>query len=382
MSILNRYLFWQLLSITVIVTLTLTGVIFLSQSLKFLELIIESGASGGIFIQLILLALPRFFEIIIPIALSVAVLFLYNRMTSDSELVVMRSLGFSPGSIARPAIILSLLTSILLMFMTTWAGPTALAKMQRLRKDVKAEYSSLIFREGVFNSVAKGITIYIRQRNEDGSMSGLLIHDARNKAEPASTISAKSGMIVSTETGQQVLVFDGVRQSFNASSKALNKLEFNRYSIDIPNDENAVNDRWIEPDERNFMQLLNPDLSDKDDLRHKREFMVEAHRRLISPLLAPCFTLIALCAMLLGPVSRRGMGHRVVGATLSVIILQSLYLVFFNIAKDHNFGIVLLYCITLLPLSFGLFIISRFGEDFRSKMLRKAGELSAQGAGL
>ncbi|MEC7702298.1 MAG: LptF/LptG family permease, partial [Pseudomonadota bacterium] len=74
MSILNIYLFWQLLGITIIVTLTLTGVIFLSQSLKFLELIIESGASGGIFLQLILLALPRFFEIIIPIALSVAVL--------------------------------------------------------------------------------------------------------------------------------------------------------------------------------------------------------------------------------------------------------------------------------------------------------------------
>ncbi len=379
MSILNRYLFWQLLGITIIVTLTLTGVIFLSQSLKFLELIIESGASGGIFLQLILLALPRFFEIIIPIALSVAVLFLYNRMTSDSELVVMRSLGFSPGRIARPAIILSLLTSVLLMVMTTWAGPTALAKMQRLRKDVKAEYSTLLFREGVFNSVAKGITIYIRQRNEDGSMSGIIIHDERNKAEPASTIIAKTGMIVSTGTGQQVLVFNGIQQSVNPNSKAMNKLGFERYSIDIPNDNGTVNDRWIEPDERTFIELLNPDLSDRDDLRHKREFMVEAHRRIISPLLAPCFTLIALCALLLGPVSRRGMGKRVVSAALSVIILQSLYLVFFNIAKDNNFGIVLLYCITLIPLCFGLFIISRFGEGLRSHILRQASRSRHQG---
>jgi|TARA_R110002126_G_scaffold13118_4_gene57072 lipopolysaccharide export system permease protein len=367
---MNRYLFWQLLGITIVVSLTLTGVIFLSQSLRFLELIIESGASSSIFIMLILLALPRFFEVIIPVALSVAVLFLYNRMTADSELVVMRSLGFSPGRIARPAIFLSLLISILLMVMTTWAGPSALAKMQRLRKDVTAEYSSLIFREGVFNSVARGVTIYIRERNDDGSMSGLLIHDARDKGEPASTIAAKSGIIVSTPTGQQVLVYDGVRQSFNPSSGALNRLKFNRYTIEIPNDKGSVNDRWVEPDERTFLQLLNPDLSDLDDLRHKREFMVEAHRRIISPLLAPCFALISLCALLLGPVSRRGQGKRIISAAASVIILQSLYLVFFNIAKDHNFGIVLLYIITLLPLVFCGYIISEHGESLRAKLLR------------
>jgi len=370
MSIMNRYLFWQLLGITIVVSLTLTGVIFLSQSLRFLELIIESGASSSIFMLLILLALPRFFEIIVPVALSVAVLFLYNRMTTDSELIVMRSLGFSPGRIARPAILLSLLISLLLMVMTTWAGPAALAKMQRLRKDVTAEYSSLIFREGVFNSVARGVTIYIRQRNDDGSMSGILIHDARNKDEPASTIAAKSGTIVSTPTGQQVLVKDAVRQSINKSSGALNRLRSTRYSIDIPNDKGSVSDRWVEPDERTFLQLLNPDLSDQDDLRHKREFMVEAHRRIISPLLAPCFALIALCALLLGPVSRRGQGKRIIGAAASVIVLQSMYLVFFNIAKDYNFGIVLLYIITLCPLIFCGYIISEFGEGLRSKLLR------------
>jgi lipopolysaccharide export system permease protein len=370
MKIINKYLFWQLLSITVIVTLTLTGVIFLSQSLRFLELIIESGASGSIFMLLILLALPRFFEVIVPIALSIATLFLYNRMTTDSELVVMRSLGFSPGRIARPAIILSILTSLLLMFMTTWAGPSASAKMQRLSKEVKAEYSSLIFREGVFNSVAKGVTIYIRKRNADGSLSGMLIHDARKKDEPASTIVAKSGVIVSTDNGQQVLIYDGIQQSYNPKSKALNKLQFTRHSIDIPNDKGRGSDRWVEPDERTFIQLLNPDLTDRDDLRHKREFMVEAHRRIISPLLAPCFALIALCALLLGPVDRRGQGHRIIIASVSIILLQSLYLVFFNIAKDHNYGIILLYMITMLPIIFCGYTLSQFGERFRSWWFR------------
>lgn len=370
MSIINRYLLWQLVGITIIVSLTLTGVIFLSQSLRFLELIIESGASGSIFLLLILLALPRFFEIIVPVALSVSILFLYNRMTVDSELVVMRSLGFSPGRIARPAVILSLITACLLMIMTTWAGPSALAKMQLLRKEVKAEYSTMIFREGVFNSVARGITIYIRERDSDGTMRGILIHDERNKEETASTIAAKSGMIVSTETGQQVLVFDGVRQNYNEKSKALNKLRFTRYSIDIPDKDASVNDRWIEPDERTFLELLNPDSANVDDMKHKRDFMVEAHRRIISPLLAPSFALISLCALLLGPVSRRGQSKRIIVAALSVIVLQSLYLVFFNIAKDHNYGIVLLYAITLLPLCFCGYLLSRYGETLRAKVFR------------
>ena len=95
--VFDKYLFRSILIATVFMTLTLATIIFLSQSLRFLELVIESGASSKMFWVLTFLALPRFFEVVVPIALMAATLFTYNRLTMDSELVVMRSAGYSPS---------------------------------------------------------------------------------------------------------------------------------------------------------------------------------------------------------------------------------------------------------------------------------------------
>ena len=61
MNIFDRYIFKNLLIATVFVAVTLAVVIFLTQSLRFLELVIESGASSSAFWVLTMLALPRFF---------------------------------------------------------------------------------------------------------------------------------------------------------------------------------------------------------------------------------------------------------------------------------------------------------------------------------
>ena len=82
----DRYLLRHLLLATIFVAVSLAAVIMLTQSLRFLELIINSGASGLSFFTLNFLALPRFFEVILPIALMIATVFTYNRMSADSEL--------------------------------------------------------------------------------------------------------------------------------------------------------------------------------------------------------------------------------------------------------------------------------------------------------
>ncbi len=302
MKIFDRYLFKNLLIATIFTALTLAGVILLTQSLRFLELVIDSGASSFSFFILTMLALPRFFEIILPIALMAATIFVYNRMTVDSELTVMRALGASPMRIARPALHLAMVVTLVLWFMTMWLGPVSLANMQHMRQVVKAQYSSLLFKEGVCSSVRPGLTVFIQDKTKDGMLHGLVIHDNRPENDVPSTIMAKTGQIVITEEGQQVLVYNGSRQDINPKTKALNRLNFDRYTIDLPDESGPVRQRWREPDERTFWELLNPDPENQRDLENEHEFKVEAHRRIISPLIAPAFTMIALALLLLGPV--------------------------------------------------------------------------------
>jgi lipopolysaccharide export system permease protein len=372
MKIFDLYVFRNLALATVFVSVILAVVIFLTQSLRFLELVIDSGASSTSFWILTFLALPRFFEIIMPLSLMAATIFIYNRMTMDSELIAIRSVGYSPMSLARPALTLSVIVTVFLWAMTMWIAPKSLSNMHHMRQVIKASFSSLLFREGVFNQVGTGLTVYMRERTAEGDLRGLMIHDTRNKQQNPSTILAQHGKIVFNDDGHQAVVYDGSRQEYDPKTGTLNRLNFERYTIDLPESE-PVRLRWREPEERTILELLRPNLSNQRDADSRREFAVEIHRRIVSPLLAMVFTVISCCALLLGPIERRGQGRRIIAAIGSVVVLQSLFLAASSLSRQTDWGLLLMYLIALVPLLAMLFLLSTAGEQLRRRFLYSQG---------
>ncbi len=368
MKTFNLYLFKNLTITAVFVTLVLTFIIFLTQSLRFLEIVMSAGSSSTTFWVLTSLALPRFFEVILPISIMASTLFLYNKMTIDSEIIAMRATGQSSFSLAKPAITLGLLTTIILWVITMWVAPISLTKMHDMRGALKSEFSAFLFKEGVFNQIGRGLTVYIREKHSDGALTGLMIHDTRDPTKPPSTILAKRGIIISNENGQQVVVFSGTQQEYNPKSTVLQKLDFDRYTIDLPATA-SKHIRWAEPDERTIHQLLNPDMSNQKDLDNLHEFLVETHRRFTAPLLACTFPLIALTILLLGPVDRRGQTKKIIISVIFIMLLQGLFLTSYNMARHNNIGLVLMYIVTFLPIPVCLFWLSGYSEKLRRQFL-------------
>ena len=107
MNRLNRYILWQCLSMMVFVTAALSAAVWLAQSLRLIDLIVNRGLSIELFLYLALLILPRFLDIVLPIGVFIAVLFTFNRLTAESELVVMRSSGLSHVALAKPVLMLA-----------------------------------------------------------------------------------------------------------------------------------------------------------------------------------------------------------------------------------------------------------------------------------
>ncbi len=364
----DRYLLGQLVIAGIFVSVVLVCIIFLTQSLRFLELVIGSGAMGAAFWTLTFLALPRFFEIILPISLMASVLFVYHRMTMDSEIVIMRAGGASPMTLARPALLLAAVLTVFLWLMTTWLAPVALSKMQRLQEIVRAQYSAVLFREGVFNQVGDDITVYVRDRLDNGELRGLLIYDKRDVNPWPVMITAQRGALVNAQDGQKVLVYDGSRQEFNRERQTLTRLDFERYTVELP-ESGPIRQRWREPDERTLFELLNPDPNVQRDLENTQEFITEAHRRIISPLLAPALTMIALVCLLLGPIDRRGQGRRILAGVVGAVLIESLYLSAFNLSRNHYAGLVFMYALVFMPIAGGLFMLGGRSEKIRRKLL-------------
>ena len=368
MKVFNRYIFRMLLMSTIMVSVILAMIILLTQSMRFLELVINSGASTTMFWFLTLLALPRFMEVILPIALMTSTIFVYNKMNIDSELVVMRSTGTSPWSLAKPAIMLSFFIGLVLLLMTTWVAPKSLSSMQNMRQIVKAQYSAVFLRQGIFNELGDGVMAFIRKKTNEGEMRGILIYDSRKDNKSPVTILAKKGVMVEADDGYQVVVYDGSRQDINADTGSINRLDFSRYTIDLPDGSSDVRKRWKEAEERTLWELFHPDPDSRYDKKNMREFSIEIHRRIISPLLAPTFTVVALSIMLLGPLNRKGQGGRIGSVIAASIFIQGSYLAAYSIARDHNIGIYIMYLLVFLPLGIGIFMLGDRSENIRKNI--------------
>ena len=375
MYVFDRYVLRNLAMATGFIAVTLAAIVFLTQSLRFLELVIESGASGTSFWLLAFLALPRFLEIILPIALLAGIIFIYNRMTIDSELVAIKAAGYSPMQLARPALMLAAVITLLLWSITMWVTPASLSSMQHLRQVIKTQFSALLFREGVFNQAGSGLTVYMRARTSEGELRGLMIHDTRNPEVNPSTIMAKRGVIVAQPEGEQVLVFDGSRQEYDPKKGTLHRLNFERYTIDLPASD-PVRTRWREPEERTIFELVNlaPNDEARSDPKARYEFIVEIHRRIVAPLIALAYTFMACACLLTGPLERRGQGKKIAFAIASAVTLQALFLMTFSLARDSVIGLPLMYLLVAAPCFMALFFLSGSGEKFRRRVLYQQGK--------
>ena len=325
MNRINRYILRHVVIATIIATTTLVFAIWLIQSLRLIEVIVDGAAPVGVFLRLVVFAMPEFLTTVLPLGFVGAVLFTYNRLMADSEMVVMRSAGIGPTALARPALMLAAVVMVITYALNFYIWPRATQEFRQLRATIQSEYASVLLREGQFNTIDDDITVYLRERLRSGELEGILIHDNRDPQGPV-TVIAKRGILVVTDSGPRVLMFDGTRQQADPTGTRLDTLYFDQYAIDLEVIEPTLGERWEEPSERYVGDLLNPDRSDPDNLRFSGRLFAEGHTRLTSPLWILAFTLAVLGVLLSGEYHRRGQGRRIIAAILTVVVLQAMAL--------------------------------------------------------
>ena len=361
MHSLTRYILRQSLGTTLFVTIALSAAIWLTQSLRLVDLIVNRGLSAELFFYLGILILPRFIDIVLPIGIFIAVLFTYNKLTAESEIVVMRAAGMSQFGLAKPGFILGGIGVAILLSLSAYFMPTANRAFKDLQFEIRNKFVSAVLQEGTFTTISDNLTIYVRGRDPTGEMTGFLVQDERDKAKPV-TIIAERGAFVETETGSRVFLVNGNRQQLDRLTGKLSVLTFEKYTLDLADGHDVAVGRAREPQERYLGELffpresgINPSL--RDSLR------LEGHLRLIVPLTALAFATIPLVALLCGEFNRRGQIRRILVAVLLAMLFETLDLGLRNLATRYPSGIALMYLNVLLPVAIGCFFL--FNDSHR-----------------
>jgi len=372
MTLLDRYIFRQLAVALLAVTTGLAALVWLTQSLRFIELVLDRGLSFVVFIELTGLLLPSFFAVILPITTFVVTLFVYVRLASDRELVVMRAGGLSQWSLARPALTLALLVVAICYGLNLWVVPTTQAAFRAWQYEIRNELAAILLQEGVFSSIGDDLTVYARYRDGDGTMRGILVHDARGNGAPV-TILAESGRITPGPNGPRVTLVNGERQQVERVAPPANAppgtppttrlsvLSFTENSVDLARTNRGAEGeggRYRNAQERSVSELLHPDPADHVPDRDLSRFRAEAHQRLAAPLNALGFGLVALATALSGQFRRHGGGLRLFTGIVIVVCLLAIGLTVGNLAGRQPRVIPLIWLNAVAPMLVSLWVLT------------------------
>jgi lipopolysaccharide export system permease protein len=354
---LQRYIFRQLLGPLVFFLLALTGIIWLTQSLRFVELIVNRGLSAGYFLYLSMLVLPSVLSLILPVALFAAVVYAYQRLQAESEIVVMRSAGLSNANIARPAIVLAVIVTLVGYGLTLYFMPAGKRAFHDTQLALRSNLSYVLLQEGRFNNIGSHLTVYVRTRLNSGELRGILVHDSRNPDEPV-TMMAESGALVSTSAGPRFVLVNGNRQQVDRAGGGLSLLQFDKYTLDLSQFISKDERRWLEPSERFLNELIWPG-GQPEDISNANALWAELHDRVASPFYALAFVMIGLACLLSGQFSRRHRGWRIISAASAVLLVRAAGLGFVSLTIKVPALAPLIYLNLALPIGVSIWLLWR-----------------------
>ena len=345
---LDRYVFRQLATALVAVTVGLVALIWLTQSLRFVELVVNRGLSLRVFLELTGLLIPSFVAVILPITTFVVVQFIYQRLAGDRELTVMRAAGVSPAALARPALALALVAVVAGYALTLWLVPVSYTAFREYQFEIRNRVAAFLLQEGVFTPISDDLTVYVRRRDPDGTLHGILVEDARQKNEEA-TILAESGRLISSPNGPpRVLLRNGSRQVLDRRTGRLDVLTFAQNTVDLAETAKSEGQRYRDPAEMSLAELFHPNPATVP-ARDFGKLQVEAWRRLTTPLTALGFALVGLVSVLRGGFRRHGNLLRPLAAVGGVVGLLAIGLAVANLAARQPGLMPLMWVQAVLP---------------------------------
>ncbi len=361
MKIVTKYILKQMLFGFVLITSGLLMIVWLSQSLRLFDMLLNSKVSVWLFIRLTMMLIPSYLSIISPIALFSVALFTYNRLITDRELIILRAAGMSPLQLARPVTTIGVVFTLIGFYISLVLVPNATANFRELRWKISNDVSHLLIQEGEFNDISNGVTVYIRNKNKDGTLEGIILHD-QHSPDTQMTLLAEKGGIVYRDGVPQISMHNGSRQEVSNKSGRFSILYFDYYNLDFISGKDKAASRFKNPGERSLTELLTTPRDKLPTEKIFRRFRLEGCKRLALPFYNLSFMLIAAAGLLTGNFNRRGHAKRIVSTVLIMAAVQVFALGIDNLCMRNPACLPLLFVPALLPTAVCLYVLKHAGE--------------------
>ncbi|HXD44658.1 MAG TPA: LPS export ABC transporter permease LptF [Pseudolabrys sp.] len=321
MGSISRYIFRTTFGAFLVVLVSLTAVIWVTQALRDVDLMTNQGQTVLVFVGITGLIIPLLVLVIAPIALLIAVAHTLNKMSTDSEIIVMNAAGMSPWLLFRAFMNVAIVVAILVTAISAYFAPKGLRMLRDWLTEVRANVVSTIVQPGRFTPLEAGVTIRIRERRPNGQLVGIMLDDRRNPKERL-TVLSETGNLIDNANGTFLILQNGVVQRREPTRTEPAMVVFDRYAFDLSQFSGGASAVKYSIRERYLWQLLSPDPNDPLYAEQPGQYRAELCDRLIAPLYPLAFVAIAFAYLGAPRTTRQSRTMSVLGAVAGVGVLR------------------------------------------------------------
>ena len=356
MGSISRYIFRTTLGAFLLVLVSLTAVIWVTQALRDIDLMTSQGQNILVFVGITGLIVPLLILVIAPIALLIAAAHILNKLSTDSEIIVMNAAGMSPWFLFRAFMSAAIVVSIIVMAISAYFAPKGLRMLRDWLTEVRANVVSTVLQPGRFTSIETGVTIHVRERKSNGQMVGIFLDDRRNPNERM-TVLSETGELIDNDNGTYLVLQKGVMQRQQVGKHDPAMVVFDRYAFDLSQFAGGAQSVKYSIRERYLWQLMFPDPKDSFYVEQPGQFRAELHDRLVAPLYPLAFVVIAFAYLGAPRTNRQSRTLSMLGAIGAVALLRLLGFVSTVFGASQPWMLSLQYIALAVAFGGGIYVI-------------------------
>jgi len=288
----------------------------------------------------------------------IAVGYTLNKLSTDSELIVMNAAGMAPWKIFQPFLAVGIVVALLVAAISMYVSPKSLRELRRWATEVRAEVVTSSVQPGRFSVIDGRMTMHIHNRAPNGQLLGVLIDDSRDPKERV-TILAEKGSILNSENGTYLILENGTVQRHVATQRDPDFIAFREHAFDLSRLTPTISFIRYSVQERFPWELAFPPADDPLYKEQPGNFTAELHNRITAPLYPLAFLVITFAYLGAPRTTRQSRAMSFISAALAVSALRGIGFVGTIMGAQRPFTLVIPYVAMALTFVFGIWAILR-----------------------
>ena len=361
MGVYSRYVFRQTGSAVLMILATLIVIIWVSVALKDIKLMTNDGQTMGVFLYMTILAMPQIIGIVMPIALLIACIHVLNKLSGDSEVIVMAASGAGRWKFAWPLLLLGFITMFLVLANNAWLQPTAQRELRSYIIKVRTDLIAQVLQPGRFTTPIANLTFHIRSRADNGDILGFIMHDARDENQTMSYMANRSTLIKQDKNAYMIM-YDGHIHRRTKKNPDVQIISFDQYIFDLSRFERGKGNKIHYKTYESYIgELYDPDPDNHHFKARPGSFWAELNDRFSNPLYPILFVLTAIAMLGFPRTTRENRMKNILTAFSAAAAARLGGLLSVNMLAKNEAAIVLVYGIPICGILLAIYYIQTGG---------------------